>query len=77
MHELQYLTTRHGVWHYLRRVPAEYVHLDPRGNVKLSTKIKVAADRKGVKASRVAARLNETVEAYWRGLAGRETAEAR
>jgi integrase len=75
--ELQYLTVRHGVWHFLRRVPVEYTHLDTRGNVKLSTKIRVAADRKGTKAGQVAARMNETLEAYWRGLADRKTAEAK
>ncbi|EHR03237.1 tyrosine-type recombinase/integrase [Bradyrhizobium sp. WSM471] len=73
----QYLTKRHGVWHFLRRVPVEYEQLDRRGNVKLSTKIKVATDRTGTKASRVVARMNETLEAYWRGLADRETAEAK
>ena len=75
--EPQYLTKRHGVWHFLRRVPTEYAHLDTRGNVKLSTKIKVAADRKGTKAGQVAARMNATLEAYWRGLADRKTAEAK
>lgn len=77
MSEPQYLTKRQGVWHFLRRVPTEYAHLDTRGNVKVSTKIKVAADRKGTKASQVAARMNETLEAYWRGLADQKTAEAK
>jgi hypothetical protein len=77
MSEPQYLTERHGVWQFLRKVPAEYAHLDTRGNVKLSTKIKVAADRKGTKASQVAARMNETLEAYWRGLADKKTADAK
>jgi integrase len=77
MSEPQYLTVRHGVWHFLRRVPAEYAHLDKRGNVKLSTKIKVAADRKGTKASQVAARMNATLEAYWRGLTEERATEAK
>jgi integrase len=77
MTEPQYLTVRDGVWHFLRRVPAEYAHLDTRGNVKLSTKVKVASDRKGIKASQVAARMNETLEAYWRGLVDHKTAEAK
>lgn len=77
MSEPQYLTVRHGVWHFLRRVPAEYAHLDKRGNVKLSTKVKVAADRKGTKASQVAARMNATLEAYWRGLAEENATEAK
>jgi hypothetical protein len=58
-------------------VPVEYEHLDTRGNVKLSTKIKVATDRTGTKASRIAARMNETLESYWRGLADKKTAEAK
>lgn len=73
----QYLTVRHGVWHYLRRVPAEYAHLDLRGNVKLSTKIKVATDRTGTKAGRIAAQMNATLEAYWRGLVEQKAAEAK
>jgi integrase len=73
----QYLTIRHGVWHFLRRVPTEYAHLDKRGNVKLSTKIKVAADRKGTKAGQVAARMNATLEAYWRGLAEEKATESK
>jgi integrase len=77
MSEPQYLTVRHGVWHFLRRVPTEYVHLDKRGNVKLSTKIKVAADRKGTKAGQVAARMNATLEAYWRGLVEEKATEAK
>ncbi len=77
MSEPQYLTRRQGVWHFLRRVPAEYAHLDKRGNVKLSTKIKLSVDCKGTKASQVAARMNETLEAYWRGLADQKTAEAK
>jgi hypothetical protein len=67
MSEQQYLTVRQGVWHFLRRVPVEYTHLDTRGNVKLSTKIKVAADRKGIKAGQVAARMNETLEVLAHG----------
>src|SRR5258706_2722751 len=73
----QYLTIRDGVWHYHRRVPGSYAHLDKRGSVKLSTKIKVANDRAGTKAGRVAARMNETHEAYWRSLAESKATEAR
>ena len=73
----QYLTKRHGVWHYYRRVPSSYTHLDKRGSIKLSTKIKVANDRAGTKAGRVAARMNATHEAYWRSLAENKATEAR
>ncbi len=57
-------------------MPAHFTHLDKRGTVKLSTKIKVAKDRTGIKASRVAARLNNTLEAYWRGLSEQNAANA-
>ena len=77
MYEPQYLTVRHGVWHFIRRVPLEYANLDKRANVKLSTKVQVATDRKGIKAGQIAARMNETVEAYWRGLSHKKTAEAK
>jgi integrase len=70
----QYLSARNRVWHYYRRVPIEYAHLDERHHIKLSTKIKVANDRTGTKAGRVAARMNETHEAYWRSLADNKAA---
>jgi integrase len=73
----QNLTKRHGVWHYYRRVPSSYTHLDKRGSIKLSTKIKVANDRAGTKAGRVAARMNATHEAYWRSLTENKATEAR
>ena len=38
------LTKRDGFWHYKRRVPADLAHLDPRGIVRHSTKIRVADD---------------------------------
>jgi integrase len=72
-----FLTIRNGTWNYYRRVPAEYVHLDRRHHVKLSTKIKVANDRRGAKAGRVAAKLNATMEAYWRGLSDGKAADAK
>jgi integrase len=77
MSDGQYLTIRNGVWHYHRRVPVDYAHLDKRGDIRLSTKIKVANDRAGTKAGRIAARLNATQEAYWRGLADNKASEAR
>lgn len=63
------LTKRGGVWHFVRRVPPEYVPFDPRGIVKLSTKIKIRDDRGGLKAARVAARLEIDLEAFWRARA--------
>jgi integrase len=72
-----YLTQRNGVWHYYRRVPSEYTTLDHRHHVRLSTKIKVANDRTGIKAGRVANKLNATQEAYWRSLADGKAADAK
>lgn len=71
------LTARNGVWHFVRRVPVDYAQFDRRGIVKLSTKIKVANDRTGVKAGRVAAKLNEKLELFWRGMAGGKATEAK
>lgn len=72
----EYLTERDGTWQFYRRVPIHFAHLDKRGTVKLSTKVKVAKDRTGSKASRVAYRLNETLEAYWRTLSEQKAADA-
>ena len=76
-HDISYLVKRNGVWHYQRRVPNDYAHLDRRGIVRTSTKVKIAGDKCGTKAGRVAARINATVEAYWRGLADDKASEAR
>jgi hypothetical protein len=40
----KYRTIRKGVWHFQRRVPDDYAHLDKRGTVRTSTKIKAACD---------------------------------
>jgi integrase len=58
-------------------VPVDYAHLDKRGDIRLSTKIKVANDRAGTKAGRIVAQLNATMEAYWRGLADNRASQAR
>jgi integrase len=70
------LTKRNGVWHFARRVPAEYAGVDRRGVVKLSTKIKVASDRTGIRAGRIADRLNLDLEAAWRAKAGGDPHQA-
>jgi hypothetical protein len=61
-----FLTRRNGTWHFVRRVPAEFATLDPRGIIKHSTKVRVATDRTGRRAAR-----NEELEGYWQELAGR------
>lgn len=61
-----FLTRRHGTWHFVRRVPLEFAAFDRRGIVRHSTKVRIADDRNGRRASRVADRLNEALEASWR-----------
>lgn len=66
------LTKRRGVWNFVRRVPPEFAEIDPRGIVKLSTGIRVADDRAGVKAARVARKLDIDLEASWKARAGHQ-----
>ncbi len=63
-----FLTRRCGTWHFVRRVPVEFAHLDLRGIIKHSTKIRIAQDRNGRRAARVASKLNEELELFWKGL---------
>jgi len=65
-----FLTRRGSTWHFVRRVPTGYAHLDRRGIVRHSTGIKVASDRGGRRARGVAEKLNEELERFWRTLAG-------
>ena len=51
-----FLTRRGTTWHFVRRVPAEFAALDRRGVIRHSTRIKVADDRIGRRATRVAIR---------------------
>lgn len=64
-----FLTRRGTVWHFVRRVPAEFAALDRRGIVRHSTRVRIADDRVGRRASRVAENLNEGLEQFWKGLA--------
>src|SRR5262249_22921516 len=63
-----FLTRRCGTWHFVRRVPVEFAHLDERGIIKHSTKVRVAQDRTGRRAARVASKLNDELELYWKSL---------
>jgi integrase len=65
-----FLTRRHGTWHFVRRVPTEFAQFDRRGIVKHSTRVRIAEDRNGRRASRVADRLNQELEAQWRAQSG-------
>lgn len=70
------LTKRNGCWQFVRRVPPEFAEVDPRGIVKLSTKIRITDDRAGVRASQVAERMNIDLEASWRAKTGQSAHEA-
>ncbi|WP_345821136.1 hypothetical protein ABC766_03345 [Methylobacterium fujisawaense] len=70
-----YLLNRDGVWHYNRRVPLSLAGLDKRRFALQSTKIRVADDPRGVKARRVADRINVETEAFWRALLGGQAQE--
>ena len=61
-----FLTRRGTTWHFVRRVPAEFAALDRRGIVRHSTRIKIANDRLGRRASRVADKLNSELECFWK-----------
>jgi len=71
-----YLTQRNGFWQFVRRVPLDYAEFDTRGIIKQSTKVEVAKDKRGVKASRVAETINRELLAYWEGLRQGRTQEA-
>lgn len=65
------------IWYYYRRVPSRFAHLDKHPHVMRSTKIRVADDRTGAKAGRVAVRMNAATEALWSSLAETKATEAR
>ena len=68
-----FLTRRGATWHFVRRVPAEFAALDPRGIIRHSTRVKIADDRVGRRAARVAHTLNEELERFWKSLADGKT----
>jgi integrase len=70
-----FLTRRHGTWHFVRRVPTEFAPFDRRGIIKHSTKVRISDDRNGRRASRVAQKLNEQLEAFWCSLAQGQRSE--
>lgn len=68
----------------MRRVPVAFEHLDPRRPVRVATGIAVSDDPRGIRAAKACAKLNDDLEAYWRGLlvgdadaAKRQYADAR
>jgi hypothetical protein len=72
----EYLRKRDGFWHYVRRVPAEYLALVGKEKVRVSTKIRVADDRRGVRAGVVVDGLNTATEQHWKNLVNGTAEEA-
>lgn len=68
---------RDGVWYLIRRVPKEFVELDKRTIVKVSTEISVVDDPRAIRAKAVVRQLSLELEAYWRGLRDGQSVEAR
>jgi integrase len=72
----RHLVKREGYWRFVRRVPREYSELDMRGIVQQSTKVRIADDPRGLRASEVAERLNRALETYWQSLLDGNTGRA-
>ncbi len=70
-----FLTRRDGMWHFVRRVPTEFSRFDRRGIVRHTTKVRVAEDRTGRRALRVAEKLNAQLESFWHAAAHVQTAQ--
>lgn len=69
-----FLTRRGAVWHFVRRVPAAFASFDRRGIIRHSTHIRVADDRLGRRAARIAETLNDALERHWKTLASQRAA---
>lgn len=60
---------RGGYWCLLRRVPAEFVAVETRKNVKISTGIRVVHDPRGIAAKERVVALDIELRRYWEALA--------
>lgn len=64
---------RDGFWYFIRLVPREVAHLDPRRKVVVSTAIRIADDPRGVRATQAAKSLDVQLGLFWEDLkAGRD-----
>ena len=70
------LGRRGGVWYYVRRVPPEFAAVEPREIVRISTGIRIRDDKAGVRAARVARKIEIDLEASWIAGAGQGAREA-
>ena len=68
---------RKSSWYFVRRVPLQYPHIDPRGIVQQTTGIRIKNDPHGVTAQRVAETMDADLESYWQSISGRRGEGAR
>lgn len=54
-----------GFWFLVRRVPGEYTLWDARKLVRISTRIRIVDDPRGVRAGKVVAKLDAELLRYW------------
>jgi integrase len=57
---------RNGFWYLVRRVPEEFLAVDERGVVRLSTGIRIVEDPRAIVAAAVVAKLDANLEKLWR-----------
>lgn len=57
---------RNGIWYYIRNVPTEYRLFDGRGQILISTNIRVADDPRAVRATEIVRKLDGDTFAFWR-----------
>lgn len=68
---------RDGIWYLIRKVPKRFRHLEKRTLVYVSTKIVVAHDPRGVRATEAVRELNAGLEAYWQMLQDGQADDAK
>ncbi|WP_315792532.1 tyrosine-type recombinase/integrase [Bradyrhizobium sp. SZCCHNRI1002] len=72
-----HLIVLNGWWHYRRRVPNHVADLDPRKEIKKSTKVRFVDDPQAKRASKIADKLDEANQVYWAQLLAGRHNEAR
>ena len=65
----EHLVRRGPFWHFQRWTPEQFRAVEPRKMIFQSTKVRVADDPDKRRARRIADRINDALEAYWRDLA--------
>ncbi|WP_188915458.1 tyrosine-type recombinase/integrase [Salinarimonas ramus] len=71
-----YIVQRGDYWHFVRRVPTAFAHLDRRTFVRAPLKIRVEDDPAGKRAKRAAEEFNRQLESGWRDLSEGRVQEA-